>query len=318
MNNSLFYWEKPISSELIYSTWAEAFQKKLNKNYFEWRFVNNPDSSRTYISYQLIDGLLASFYAISPVNIKLTDGKIMKSGLVNMAMSHPKFQGKGLLTQCAEDLHEELRKEGFANLVSFPTRDITRRIFRKHFDWVDISTQKILNTKVIKFDSQKIDHSLNWKTVMFSIQHLSIISTLRRFNNTNSFIWSLDDIKWRIIDNPVNNYFVLTKLTKGRCEAIIIYKRYESEIDIMDIYFDESIVKSKMDLLKSIFVEFRIKGFSNNYWVAENSEEYKQIVKWNSLVSNLNTFFGYIPLSKTFCKKEMQEIKVSFIDSDIY
>ena len=94
MSKVEIYHNKPLSIDLIKDTFEASFNIIFDKEYWQWRFLNNPNNKKTYISYIVENGVLAAYYAVSPMII-IIDGKEEKVALSNMTMTHPDFRGRG-------------------------------------------------------------------------------------------------------------------------------------------------------------------------------------------------------------------------------
>lgn len=319
MGEIKFYWEEELNEDLIYSTWKAAFNKNLNKEYWRWRFLNNPNDSKVYIGYILEDNVLASYYAISPIKIQLPGNRVVKSGLVNMAMTHPDFQGKGYLTQIGHELHEILRKEGYCNLISFPTRGITHEIFKKNYEWHDVFTLYIMSADRNSFNLSEASHEnvqiLSGKLEPQIIQEATSLKSMRQ---EVSPLWDYEKLCWRLIDNPINDYYYFRVVKDEVTLGLIFYKLFEQDIDIMEYFYSSEMNDAKFKPLTQTFKHLIDQDLKVNIWANQSSENYKYLEQLGFKSNPLETKFGYIPLNDAEDIDNSDLWHISFIDSDVY
>lgn len=310
-----FYKETPISVDLIRDTWEKAFSGKFNHKYWEWRYLKNPQEKYPNIAYILIDNKLASYYAISEVKM-LINGKINRGGLMNMAMTHPDFFGKGFFAKIEQELHQKLFKEMFDFLYGFANHN-AHRIHRKHAGWKDIF---ILNSFIAKSNSilAKIpvsNKNFRFKTVKSNIGDINLFEDLIYTNSCVSFDRDIKFIVWRFIDNPVNQYYFLKIYEKDKLSGIIIYKKYMDGIDLMEVfYYPQS---KNLEVLKNGLFYLAQKSKNISIWSNLHSEEHIFLESFGFEEKNFNTYFGYIPNKDNF-KIDLNKIHFRYTDSDVY
>ena len=105
MANVQLYFDTKIDYKLISDTWVLSYKRQFNVDYWKWRFETNPNNKETYVGYIIDRGALCAYYAVSPTFIINENDIFEKVALMNMAMTHPNFQGKGYHIKIASKLH---------------------------------------------------------------------------------------------------------------------------------------------------------------------------------------------------------------------
>ena len=314
------YSDKPIPLEKIKETWELVFNKKFNLKYFEWRFKNNPNEKKIYIKYIIENDTLTAYYAVSPMLLEKKGGEIIKVALANMTMTHPNYRGKGYTKLLALKLYAQLKKEGYACVYTYPVRETMCHIFRKHLNFIDLAILKTMHLSKDFFKHTLItDYSFELGSV-----NKEIINKAQNFTFTEKKLLLLRNkanLKWRLMDNPINNYYYLMITCNNKTKGIIFYKCYNDSIDIMDYCysaddgFSESDFSAGLDYLFSQ-KNHNIRGI--NIWTDVDSKEFNFLESIGFLPTDINTYFGVIPLNndKTLLCKENWYNR--YFDSDVY
>jgi hypothetical protein len=291
----------------------------LDYKIWEWRFLNNPVTDKVYINYIKLNGVLASYYAVSPVNL-LIDGQTYKIALSNMTMTHPDHQGKGYFKMLANDLYSKLKEDGFIGVFGFANQN-SHYGFRKNLGWIDLaglnsfSADKnefrknlLIDKEEIIYTESAIDatHIHNAEELIFSDQKIVP-------DRSESFL------SWRLLRNPVNQYQTLLIHVENELQGIIFFKFYNGSIDIMEYFFHKKNENNTHDnLIKGIHFLINRYNCNINIWSNLHSDEHLILEKFGFKENNFLTYFGVIPFTH---KKELMEIKnwhYRFIDSDVF
>lgn len=312
------YNDKPLSVDLIRSTFEASFKQKFDDQYWKWRFLTNPVSSKIYIAYILDGSTLAAYYAVSPVII--SDGNQQyKFALSNMTMTHPDHQGKGYFKQLAAKLYDELKADGFDGIVGFANHN-SHYGFKTHLGWKDLSA-------LMLFQSDKNSSTIQTlKSVSFVDSELNAesLSKLQNFKCTHAgklrFNRNTEWLKWRLIDIPNKKYRVLFQVENNNTVAATVYKVYGTEIDVMEHFNTAEITESE-----KLRIEYSIGFFQNQYkgvinlWSNIHDQEHLVLEKLGFKETSFSTYFGIIPFTeRSEALTNFSKWHFRFIDSDVF
>lgn len=313
------YYNKPLESKLILDTFRESYGVDMDYKVFEWRFLNNPVTDKVYINYIKLNGVLASYYAVSPINL-LIDGQTYKIALSNMTMTHPDHQGKGYFKMLANDLYSKLKEDGFIGVFGFANQN-SHYGFRKNLGWVDLTGLNSFSVDKNEFRKNLLNNS---EGVIFT--ESAIDAT--HIQKSNELICSDKKIvpdrsenflSWRLLKNPTNQYQTLLIHSENELQDIIFFKFYNGSIDIIEYFFNEKNENSTLDnLIKGIHFLINKYNCDINIWSNLHSDEHLILEKFGFKENNFLTYFGVIPFTH---KKDLMEIKnwhYRFIDSDVF
>ena len=292
MNNEIkFFDEEPVQLEKIKVTYELAFHTTFNSKYWKWRFLNNPFSTKTQIAYILDKNVLAAFYAVCPTEL-LVNGIKKKSALSLMTMTHPKYSGRGLFRTLAHALFEKLKMDDFVSVFGFANVN-SHYGFRKYLGWKDLVPIYNLQADMIK----PIDQIFNYKIGDVDENIIDMIGELKTEKAVFSFSRSIEFLKWRLIENPNNQYKYCIVSLNHQVESIAIYKEYGESIDIMEIFYNSNF--DQHILMQSVFYHLldslKIKI---NYWSNFNSNEHLFLEKIGFKPHAFNSYFGVVPLPR--------------------
>ena len=311
------YHDNPLSIDLIEHTFKLAFNIPFDKEYWYWRFHNNPNSKKVYISYIVEDGVLAAYYAVSPMRI-LIDGQEQKVALSNMTMTHPKYQGKGYFKKIAKSLYENLKKDNYIAIYGFANHN-SHYGFRKYLNWVDLSILSLfqVNPKIFRnINVIKNNSILQIENITEEI--LNQISNLEVTRENNIYIKrDRDNIKWRLKNNPINTYKVQVGRSNGKIISLLFFKTYKKDIDIIEFFYCGNSNKVEL-MIHSISELIRITNSNINLWSNLYTNEHLSLEKQGFQETSFNTYFGVIPLIKNDLLLHYKNWHYRFIDSDIF
>ena len=101
----------------------------MSLDFWNWRFRENPFSDKEMISLMWDNDTLAGHYAVSPAAM-IFDQQPALTALSMTTMTHPEYGGRGIFTQLANHLYDEIYREhqvkmvwGFPNMKQNGTRD---------------------------------------------------------------------------------------------------------------------------------------------------------------------------------------------------
>lgn len=306
-----FFEDEPISIHLIQETFEAAFKIRFNENYWKWRFFENPFTDKLKIAYVLIEGKLAAYYAVNPVEICI-DNHRQKIALSLMTMTHPNFSGQGLFKKISIALYEKLISEGFYAVYGFANMN-SHYGFRKYLGWNDIMPLYTLNAIKIK----PVELTKNIRIGDVDLSFLHKIASLQYSTGEIAINRDVKYLNYRLLKSPINSY-KYTIFKKGNSiETAIIFKFYNDEIDIMEVFF-----KNNIEYLNSINVLlFNLNkkyGKGINIWSNFHSDEHIELEKIGFKPKEFNSFFGVIPLSQECNLGDFKKWHIRFLDSDIF
>lgn len=312
------YNDSPLSVDLIRSTFEAAFKQKFDAHYWNWRFLNNPVSSKTYIAYILDGSTLAAYYAVSPVII--TDGNQQyKFALSNMTMTHPDHQGKGYFKQLATKLYDELKADGFDGVIGFANHN-SHYGFKKHLGWKDLSALMLFQSDKNSV-AIKVPDSISFLDADLNPENLSKLKEFK-VSNTGKFHCNRnpDWLKWRLLDIPNKVYRILLQVENGKTVAATVYKVYGTEIDLMEHFNSAEITESE-----KLRIEYSIGFFQNKYkgvinlWSNIHDQEHLALEKSGFKETSFSTYFGIIPFTeRSEALTNFSKWHFRFIDSDVF
>jgi len=302
------YSEHPLDEKEIEVLFKTAFNRQLNtdywgSNYWEWRFKNNPSYDKKYICYAKENGLLVSYYAVSPVSFTV-DGIDKDVALSMMTMTHPDFRRRGIFRQLAKRVYQNLKEDGFYGIYGF-ANTTSHYTFRKHLNWQHLNS--MINLKYSLGDKKEEN---TYRHNLINCKDLDLIE--RTFKSDKITVKkSAQFLKWRLIDNPVNDYF-LFKCQNG---TLIIYKFYnEKELDVVDYV-------GAADHFFADFKEFTDEVgcfYAINIWMNIHSNQYLELEKLRYHPDRFNSYLCFLPLNSDAAALEYKNWRIGMIDSDVF
>ncbi len=296
-----------------------VFGKEMSSKYWNWRFVNNPFSNELFIELMWDGDKLVGHYAVSPVEMMI-NGNTEKTALSMTTMTHPEYGGRGIFSQLAESLYGKLSKSNYRMVWGFPNNN-SHYGFNKNLLWSDIAVQGMMTLSAKSFL-----RFMNTDAVGISIRKMEEIESKLLFQLNSSaknikINKTKEYIQWRYFDNPTAIY----KMVRSQdSRGIIIYKvipsftdRNQSEIDIMDVAFDNEI-SVLASLLASVYnTEESVIQF--NLWDSLFSVNQIIFEKIGFRLSAPLTYLGYRALSSPDRNLgEYRNWDMSFSYSDIF
>ena len=314
-----FYSNKKLDLLKISNLFEDSFGQKFNSDYWKWRFLSNPNSLDSLISYLEEEDFLTAYYAVSPMTINIGETQY-KVALSNMTMTHPNHQGRGYFKKLANSLYDKLKSEVYIGIYGFANQN-SHYGFRKYLNWNDLAVLNNFTVKAIEFRGSLVSKDFN---VTYSIEPISL-ETLKRvagysYSETGiSISRDYSNLKWRFLDNPSNHYYSLS-INIDTIEVLVIFKKYLNSIDIMEVFYNTQDIDLKNTYLMLGFNHFLSKNYDKiNIWSNLYSKEHLTLEKHGFKKEGFSTYFGFIPF--TTDHKEVLDIKnwhYRFCDSDVY
>jgi len=313
------YTEKELEINNIKKLFEDSFGQRFDKEYWKWRFISNPNSNQTYIVYALDDNKLVAYYAVSPMKlVNRFNNTVENIALSNMTMTHPNYQGKGLFTKLATRLFEILKKDNFIGVYGFANSN-SHYGFRKNLGWKDISILNIFKLKQGDFRHFLLKSNDNTTILTKKVDEINI-DFINKFSQTELSLFLLIDKQnytWRFNKIQNKQYYALEVYVDNDIEGVIVYKVYNSEVDIMEIWSRE--INKKNDILLEGIKYFYDNSFGEvNIWSNIHTTEHLILEKFGFKETEFNTYFGIIPFVNDTKYLELQNWHYRFIDSDIF
>lgn len=278
----------PGDEKHILELFKLAFGKEMTQEYWDWRFKKNPFDKDPKIHLMWDGDKLVGHYAVSPIEM-FADTKVTKTALSMTTMTHPEYGGRGIFSQLADSLYNELKEEhGYAMVWGFPNNN-SHYGFIKNLNWYDITDLPFLGLdsgKLKKTDAG--DYQLHDG---FSEQLSLLLNSSNKKIRINK---TTDYLNWRYVDNPSAKYKILT--LDGETQAAIVYKVFYSEtganeVDIMEINFHNNL-DLLLRLLNAILSEEKGSIVKFNIWRSLFSEDYILFEKCNFVHQAALTYLG--------------------------
>lgn len=248
-----------------------VFKQEMTIEYWKWRFKDNPYTKEILITLMWEEKELIGHYAVSPVEM-LFEGKIIKTALSMTTMTHPEHGGKGVFSQLASHLYNELESKGYKMVWGFPNNN-SHYGFVKNLNWKDIAIIPMMSVQMeeIRVKAEKKNDYKILKSfdpgILLSIQNspkpLSIHKT-REY------------LEWRYVNNPSQKYKILNLKNENGLAVYKIFPAFDNkqkwEVDLMELNF-----KQDLDILKCLI---------NAILQEESSKEVIKFNLWHSIFSD--------------------------------
>lgn len=324
MGEVKFFWQDPVSTEIIRISWRAAFGKSVDDELWEkkwnWRFLNNPLSKQPLAAYVWENGEIASYYAISPLLLVTPEGHQVKSGLMNMGFTHPKYQGLGYYLELNKKMHIELQNQGFEAIFGFSNHN-SHYSYRKYLGWNDIS---LLTNFQLQAHQLKATHfnGVNYHTTIqvmdcdWAMKLGSFVVTNNKYHSERS----KEFLIWRFIENPNYNYECIGVYDGHDLLACAVFKVYnDNEVDILEIFYKKVSYIQDEQILLSVFLTILDKKYVKiNIWSNLFSNEHLLLEKIGFIEREAVTYFGVIDFKGSENITDITQWHYRFIDSDLY
>jgi len=289
-----------------------VYNRKMNLDFWNWRFKNNPFGFSPQINLMFDQELLVGHYAVFPIKL-IYNGKIFDSALSMTTMTHPSYEGKGIFTKLASDLYSKLNFENFSSIIGFPNSN-SHYAFINKLNWVDnfvIPTLKLdINKLEPEFDYTS--HSDFNKLNFVKINKPEEIGILKDLNYLN----------WRYLNCPVNSYQILEIGHTGGFVILKLYKNGEQfEIDILENTCDSDFdsFKKSIQCVAGFVQQENLNVSFINIWCNLKLKKHGYLEKIGFSQTLPLTYFSMLNLNNISNSLDFNaNFNVTFGDSDIY
>lgn len=218
-----------------------AFSKKLSRDFWLWRFKNNPFSPHPMTNLMWDEEILTGHSAVSALPVVVGKQKVL-AGLSGTAMTNPEYLGKGIFSSLALNLYDRVKKtEGVSLILGFPNPNshyaIVNKIGRK-----DVAIITNFCCKAEDIAAKKLESHLK-KLSKFNKSHEDFIADIIVELGFSVYVdRSVDYLNWRYFECPVNEYYCFEILNGNELHGVVVLKQYQptnsenTEIDIVEIF----------------------------------------------------------------------------------
>lgn len=282
----LEYGDLPYLPEIYNS----CFNTSLDESYFNWKYYKNPCGEIiAFIAFDPINNALGSFYGVIPESYMI-NGKQETIYQSMDTMTHPNYRNRGLFVKLAKLTYEYVYQHVKTPLLLGIPGTSSFHGFVNKLDWANNFNSKYLfsNTRV-----------LNILGVFKKRYHITLTSVFNNLNNIDSLFYlqykheiskliTPNILKWKVVENPITKYDILTANIKGKQIALIIITEEDNKIKIQLLKYDEpNSSKYHLDIMKELLV---LKSKKIIYtWNSPHAEDNKLYLK---------TWFLYNPFKK--------------------
>ena len=303
---------KAGDEDQIIDLFNRTFQSKIDKAWWNWRYLENPiDSIRIKLAFS--GDKLISHYAVSPVEL-LRKNKTYLTAQSMTTMTDKNFEGRGLFTRLAKSLFSDLKKDGFDFLFGFPNRK-SHEIFIEKLSWSDIGVNHSL---VLKF-SQYIKNS-ECPEFRCNVQDVNKLCNLDiHINNLEAFQLkaSKDFFSWRLSEKSGNSYFIIKVVsTKNDQSSHIIFKKYDKSIDIVYLNGHEDMLLHGINYMVDLYDGSEVIGI--NLWCSISDQLHIKLERLGFALGEPNFYFSGLALSEDVELHEFGGWKMDMLLSDLF
>ena len=266
---------KEGDEEQILELFELAFKKKLSKDFWLWRFKNNPFLEPEMINLMWKDDVLAGHYAVSALEMVVDDKEVLAS-LSGTTMTHPSFQGKGIFSTLSLELYDRINGEHGVHLVlGFPNKNSHYGLVKK-IEWKDVAI--VPNLSLSTGNLKKTELQTSSRIIeTFEESHSGYIkNTISELGFSVSVNRSTKYLNWRYTNCPINDYSCLEISENGSCVGVVISKIFQPdpptdpEIDIVELFCAPDL-KLLQEILIHVDNNYSEKGLTDsnlNLWMS--------------------------------------------------
>ena len=111
----------PGDESKILELFSVVFRRKLDHEFWNWRFIENP-FGRGIIRLMFDAEKLVGHYAVTPISL-LVNGTLLKAALSMTTMTHPDYSRRGIFTELASEVYSSCKKKGISLIFGFPNEN---------------------------------------------------------------------------------------------------------------------------------------------------------------------------------------------------
>ena len=274
--------------EELTEMYEQCFGIKPTKNYFKWKYLDNP-SGRAVAFVAIHNNQVAAFYGVIP-EFYIIGGKKEVIYQSMDTMTHPNFRRLGLFTKLANMTYDYIRNnDGRLYLVGFPG-ETSYGGFIKKLNWSTLIELRFLFTyKMI----HKLKTIFNGKSSgqiepisLFDSEFDQYFDQKEKSEKPISKYVDRTIANWRFIDCPIMKYFYLKVMENDEIKGYVVYnidKKNRAFIVNLDFGKSEWSFLYLKDVFRYLFSEINVNAI---YTFQSSSHTLKKALKKNVFLSN--------------------------------
>ena len=214
-----------------------CFSAPVDEKIIIQRYIENPYQDLLMCIAEERGKIVANYSAV-PIRCQIGNKEI-KAALSLNTMTHPEYEGKGLFVELASRLYSKMESEQYSFIIGFPNY-LSNGIFCKKLDWKNIyeipTMEKELDGNRKKMiERNAANRKEDWTRLCLHLPNQIHISKKYEY------------LKWRYIDHPTNQYYLLK--ISDNCWSI--YHFYNKEMNLTEIHANEN-VNENNDMLDQL------------------------------------------------------------------
>lgn len=244
--------------ECFLELFEEAFGRRATKEYFLWRYADKPVDDLLPINVFIENGKFVANYSANP--IVLTYKGINFPFLLSMTtMTRPGHEGKGLPAKLGNELYGWASAKGLFGVIGFPNNKI-HYIRRIKLGWEDIYEVPMFSLTEFPDGKSKYEVITPSNNINGEIEPPRWMSEFWHIKRTTDYL------RWRYIDNPVNDYQFWVIENGKSIKSYCVTKEYGDQMDLVD--FVPETRNAAESMLRSLIDYTGTRGFTKiNAWV---------------------------------------------------
>ena len=308
----------PKYKRQILNLFEKTFNKKMTKEFWEWRFEKNPYGN-PLIKLAFVNQKLVANYLLHPIELRMGFKPIR--GLFSMTtMTDPEFAGKGIMSNLAKEVYDLGKRKDYDIIFGFSNKN-SRYMFTQKLGFKELETMNeiclginnntdfISNCKCIEIENFDEDYSQFYSLEQKRMYKIIIPRTK-------------EHLQWRYTNHPQNKYHCY-KITKDNdLKGFFVLKNYEGiKSHIVDYFMiNEDIYYEAMIATATSFCKkFKIPELT--LWVNNSLPMFKFLLKIGFRKNPIMTFFIAKILNENKIDKTFFDFNnwyVTMGDSDVY
>jgi GNAT superfamily N-acetyltransferase len=272
----------------ILQLFQQSFNRTMPLEFWNWRFRDNP-AAGPMIDLAWDGDALVAHYAVSPVTLVIGEEESL-TALSMTTMTHPDYRGQGLFTTLASNLYTRMADQDYLMVWGFPNYQ-SHRGFVRNLAWEDIYEIPMFRLELSSLhlvpevsgqiaELDNFDRCFDdlWETLRSDYN--VIVKRDRKYLN------------WRFHLNPLNRYRVFGYLEDGQLLGYVVFKQYQTDVDIVDILANQE-SSAEYELVLAVLDFCRQNGVDGvNIWIPVRHSLHLALEKIGFRHSQPVTYFG--------------------------
>lgn len=294
-----------------------VFKQEMTMDYWKWRFKDNPYTDEVLISLMWEGKELIGHYAVSPVEM-LFEGKAIKTALSMTTMTHPEHGGKGIFSQLAGHLYNEMESKGYKMVWGFPNNN-SHYGFVKNLNWKDIAIIPMMSAQIGEIrlkPEEKNNH-----TILKSFDP-DVLSSIQNSEKSIKIHKTREYLEWRYITNPSQEYKILNLEKENGLAVYKIIPAFDNnqkwEVDLMELDFNQDLDILK-NMINAILQEEPSKDVIKfNLWYSIFSEDRILLEKLGFKIGLPLTYLGHLSFEDSEVISNYKNWEIGLGYSDVF